>query len=148
VFERVHVRFVVPAGIVQSQPGAEAIAIESKPAAPLGKLSVTVTREPSVGVVPVFDTVSVKVVAAPPTNGGECDFATVRSGASTEVTTCGLSAVSGVARLCAKNRAEAWLVIWSPTDSPLSIVTSKLKELLLPGSPAAASSPPAAAVAP
>ena len=132
---------------MQAQPGAEATAIESKPAAPFGTLSVTVTGVPSVAIVPTFETVSVNVVVAPATNCGECDLVRVRSGASTVVTTCGVVAVSAVARVCERNWAVAWLVIWVPTGSPPLIVTSKLNEVLFPGRPDAASNPPRVALA-
>ena len=144
---RVQVRFVVPGAIVQAQPVAEATAIESKPAAPFGTLSVTVTGVPSVAIVPTFETVSVNVVVPPATNCGECDLVSVRSGASTVVTTCGVVAVSAVARVCERNWAVAWLVIWVPTGSPPLIVTSKLNEVLFPGRPDAASNPPRVALA-
>src|SRR5262249_58068218 len=116
---------VTVGGIVQLQPGAEATAIESKPAIASGKASVTVTGEPSVAVVPAFETVRANVVAAPPTNGGECDLVTARSGASTVVVTGGLSTERGVFSVCARKRAEAWFVTLVPTGR-LSIVTSKL----------------------
>src|SRR5262245_17104073 len=120
---RAQVRLVVPAAIVHVQPVAETMAIESKPAAPLGTLSVTVTGVPSVGSVPAFETVSVNVVVSPATNAGECDFVSVRSGAATVVTTSFVTAVSAVASVCERNSAFALFVIRVPTGSVVPTFT-------------------------
>ena len=92
---------------MQAQPGAEVDRDRVESGGAVGKSSLTVTGVPSVGACRRSPTVSVNVVVPPETNCGECDFAIVRSGAATVVTTSLLTADSGVPRLCPRNSAEA-----------------------------------------